>query len=60
MQDVMDVARHFAWLAALAFLIGFLSYLALGQPSQSWAFKPPTASAVSAPAADAWNLPKEI
>ncbi len=61
MTDAADVLRPFLWLAAIAFLVGFVSYLALGRPAatsdaslQAWP------SQVSAPVSDEWNTPKHI
>lgn len=31
--NLFEIARSFAWLAAFAFLVGFVSYLALGRPA---------------------------
>jgi hypothetical protein len=62
MPGALDVVKPFAWLAAIAFLVGFCSYLVLGHPSQAIAQEEAYAapSAVSAPASDEWNLPKRI
>lgn len=63
MQDsgAFDVVRPFAWLAAIAFLVGFVSYLALGRPSPAMADVPAAhAALVSGPASAEWNLPKHI
>jgi hypothetical protein len=57
---VFDVLRPFAWLAAVAFLVGFVSYLALGHPSAAVADDRPQPAAVSGPSSDDWNLPKHI
>jgi hypothetical protein len=56
----LDVLRPFAWLALVAFLVGVVSYLALGQPSQAFAQERAHAALVSGPASDDWNLPKHI
>ena len=61
--NLADVARPFAWIAAAAFLTGFLLYLAvhLGQVAGAHdagpILRPPVE--VSAPAG-AWNLRKAI
>jgi hypothetical protein len=59
----LDVMKPFAWLAAIAFLVGFCSYLMLGHPSHAGsreeAYAAPAAT-VSGPASDEWNLPKHI
>ena len=50
------------WLALAALLTGFASYLVVGDRSHAVAREAPayaTAQA-SAPASDAWNLPKRI
>jgi hypothetical protein len=60
-----DVIKPFAWLAAIAFVVGFLSYLALGQPAEAL---PQTAGPyagagsgeVSWPASDDWDFAKRI
>ncbi|WP_309089015.1 hypothetical protein [Phenylobacterium sp.] len=63
MSAATAALRPFLWLAAIAFLIGFLSYLALGRPGPAMAH--PTEDAgwsatVSAPVSDEWNTPKHI
>jgi hypothetical protein len=55
-----DVVKPFAWLAAIAFLVGFFSYLALGHPTPAQAEDTARAAAVSGPSSDDWNLPKRI
>jgi len=53
--------RPFVWLALAAFLVGFASYLVLGDHARAAA--PPARAYVpvaSAPASDEWNLPKRI
>lgn len=62
-SGAFDVVKPFAWLASLAFLAGFVSYLVLGQPTQAVAAQDPQASPaalVSGPASAEWNLPKHI
>lgn len=58
----IDVIRPFAWLAAIAFLVGFCSYLVLGQANPAMVGDVTYAgpAAVSGPASDDWNLPKRI
>jgi len=59
--NVFDIARPFAWLAAFAFLVGFVSYLALGRPAvAASAHGPQTVISASGPASQDWNLPKRI
>jgi hypothetical protein len=61
MTGALDFLKPFAWLATVAFLVGFVSYLALGQPSPARADPPAHhAAVVSFPASDVWNLPKQI
>ena len=58
----VDVMRPFVWLATIAFLVGFFSYLALGHPTpaQAHAGDGARAAATSGPASKDWNLPKHI
>jgi len=58
--NLFEIARPFAWLAAFAFLVGFVSYLALGRPAVAASPQPTQALAASGPASDEWNLPKKI
>lgn len=59
--DVLEIAKPFAWMAALAFLVGFCSYIVLGQANPASAQEEPYAAArISAPSSDAWNIPKHI
>jgi hypothetical protein len=61
MTDVAAAFRPFLWLAAFAFLVGFVSYLALGRPSVAAPADGLRAPAsVSAPVSDEWNVPKRI
>ena len=59
---VTDVMRPFVWLATIAFLVGFLSYLVLGHatPAQAQAEDTARPAATSGPASKDWNLPKHI
>ena len=59
-SGVLEVLRPYLWLAMIAFLVGFLSYVALGGAHASAQSEPRFAPRVSAPAAEAWNLPKRI
>jgi hypothetical protein len=61
-NNALDVVKPFAWLAAIAFLVGFCSYLVIGQPDTAFAHEGPSASTatVSGPSSDEWNLPKRI
>ena len=61
MPDLMEVLKPYLWLAAIAFFVGFVSYLTLGGPTPAVAQEESTwSSAVSAPVSDEWNLPKRI
>ena len=60
MTGVFPLLKPFAWLAFVAFLSGFLGYLALGHPGQAQARPDVQASVTSGPASDDWNLPKHI
>jgi len=56
-----EFLRPFLWVAAFAFLAGFAGYFALGGAAALAADREHAqAAVVSAPASDAWNLPKEI
>jgi hypothetical protein len=59
-DNPFTIARPFLWLAALAFLIGFLGYLALGHPNISVAHSRAQPVAVSGPSSAEWNMPKHI
>jgi hypothetical protein len=59
-SGTLDVVRPFAWLAVIAFLVGFVSYLALGHPTPAQADDSARAAAASGPSSDEWNLPKHI
>lgn len=63
MTAAAEVLRPFLWLAALAFLVGFVSYLALGRPvvtAATAAQEEAWPARVSAPVSDDWNTPKHI
>lgn len=60
-SGAFDVLKPFAWLAAIAFLVGFLSYFALGRPAEAIAPNhEPWSAAVSGPSSDEWNVIKHI
>ena len=59
-DNLFEIARPFAWLAALAFLVGFVSYLALGHPATAVAKDRLETLAASGPSSAEWNLPKKI
>ena len=58
--NLFEITRPLAWLAAFAFLVGFVSYLALGRPAIAASPHMAQALAASGPASDEWNLPKKI
>jgi len=64
MSAATAALRPFLWLAAIAFLVGFVSYLVLGGPAPAMAeaAQAPAGwpAAVSAPVSDEWNTPKHI
>jgi hypothetical protein len=61
MTAVFALLKPFAWLAAVAFVSGFLGYLALGHAGTAVAGVSDLQAAVaSGPASDDWNLPKHI
>ena len=59
-----DLFRPFLWLAAIAFLVGFVSTLAFGGGATAVAAAQGHQNAhpavVSGPASEDWNLPKRI
>ena len=56
-----ELVRPFLLLAALAFLIGFVSTLVFSGPT-AWAQAEPTVqpAVIAGPVSDDWNLPKRI
>jgi hypothetical protein len=58
--SAFKIARPFAWMAALAFLAGFVTYLALGHPATAASHHSAQAITASGPSSDEWNLPKKI
>jgi hypothetical protein len=58
--NLLEIARPFAWLAAFAFLVGFVSYLAVGRPAAAAAQDRLQTVAASGPSSAEWNLPKKI
>jgi len=62
MTGALDLIRPFAWLALIAFLVGFVSYLALGQPSRAVAEEEimPAYASDSGPVSDDWNIARRI
>ena len=62
-SSAFQIIRPFAWLAAFAFMVGFVSYLALGRPSQAIAQEAPApnfSDTASWPASEEWNVAKQI
>jgi hypothetical protein len=59
---VFEIVRPFLWLAAIAFLTGFVSYLAIGGGATAFANSQHRSSpeTISAPTSEDWNLPKRI
>jgi len=57
-----DIVRPFALLAVVAFVLGFLGYVALGRPALASSERAAALSAepAASPASDDWNLPKHI
>ncbi|RAK57689.1 hypothetical protein [Phenylobacterium deserti] len=62
MTGALELFRPFAWLALIAFLVGFVSYLALGQPSYAAAEEEliPAYASDSGPVSDDWNIERHI
>ena len=64
MAGASDIVRSFAWLAVVAFLVGFVSYLALGAPAAAGtqdALQPAAYEAVgSGPLSDEWHMARRI
>jgi len=56
-----EIVRPVLWLAAIAFMAGFLGYLAVGGGATALArAERPHVAAVSGPASEDWNFPKKI
>ena len=56
-----EIMRPFAWLAVLAFVVGFLGQVLLSHPGAARAPDRPTIEeTVSGPASAEWNLPHHI
>jgi len=61
MHGAAAILKPFAWLAVLAFAIGFFGVLAFHQPTRAMASNVAAEPAVaSGPASADWNLPKHI
>lgn len=54
--------RPFAWLATLAFLLGFIGYLAVSAPVVATVYddRPVEPSRVSGPVSDEWNIERRV
>lgn len=60
MASVAQAVRPYLWLALLAFLVGFLSYAAIGGAHAPVRSEPQFSPRVSAPTTEDWNFPKHI
>lgn len=61
MSGALAFLKPFVWLAAIAFVSGFLGYLFVGHPAPAAAqVSVQAADAASGPASDEWNLPRHI
>jgi hypothetical protein len=58
--NIFEIARPVAWLAAFAFRVGFVSYLALGRPAVAANEHQAQTLIASGPSSQDWNLPKHI
>lgn len=53
--------RPFAWLAMLAFLVGFIGYLAVSAPVVATVYDaPPEAARISGPVSAEWNIERRV
>jgi hypothetical protein len=63
-MTLIEAMRPYLWLTAIAFLVGFLSYVAIGPSSPAVAREAaaprPAALAAPGPVAGEWNVPKRI
>jgi hypothetical protein len=60
-MDTLDLLRPFASLAAAAFVVGFISYLAFTpQPAQALGHARHTTTLSSSSGASDWNFEKEV
>ena len=62
-SGAFEILRPFAWLAAIAFMVGFVSYLALGPTSSAVAregAQPTYSDTASWPSSEEWNVAKHI
>jgi hypothetical protein len=65
-SSAFEILKPFAWLASASFMVGFVSYLALGPSSHAVAREearapiPAVSSLTSGPASQDWNFAKKI
>jgi hypothetical protein len=66
-MTLAEVLKPYLWLAAVGFLVGFMTYLAMGRGAAAYADTPRVSAeaiaapvARSGPASQMWNLPKRI
>jgi hypothetical protein len=65
-SSAFQILKPFAWLASASFMVGFVSYLALGPSSHALAREEPRApipavsDVASGPASQDWNFEKKI
>lgn len=65
-MTLQEVLKPYLWLAAVGFLVGFMTYFAMGRPADAYAneirVRPEliAPAAASGPASAEWNLPKRI
>jgi hypothetical protein len=60
-SDLFNIVKPFAWMALVAFLVGFASFFLFGEPTQTFGQEPASwPAAVSGPSSDDWNVVKHI
>ena len=63
-MSLLDAMKPYLWLAAIAFFVGFVSYMTLGAEQATAALQPTDEASwqadATAPVSDDWNLPKRI
>lgn len=65
-SSAFEIFKPFAWLASASFMVGFVSYLALGPSSHAVAREearapiPAVSDVSSGPASQDWNFKKKI
>ncbi len=60
MTGALDTLRPFAWLALIAFLVGFLSYVALHAPNGALGQDQLQPVQASGPVSDDWEMARHI